>query len=73
MNRSVIEARWCGDSMPGYTIEDPFKMNLDLYFRRMRYHLIANITDTFAHTGVFSDPFRDLFLYLGELIQDDMK
>lgn len=64
VGKQVINTEWCGKSMSGFSLPDPFSLGLDLYFRRMNYNLIANITDTFASTGIYSDPFKELFKYL---------
>ena len=49
--------------MPGFTLKNPFRIGLDLYFRRVNYNLMVNLTDTFASNGIYSEPFKDLFKY----------
>jgi hypothetical protein len=56
-------------SLDGFRITDPFVINLDLYFRWVQYNLVANITDTFASTGLYSNAFKTTFKYFSQQIQ----
>lgn len=43
-----------------------------MYFRRLQYNLIVNITDTFASTGLFSEPFKHVFVHISEKIKQEI-
>lgn len=47
--------------MKGFSLKNPFRIGLDLYFRRINYNLIVNVTDTFGSNGIYSEPFKKLF------------
>ena len=68
VNISVIDKAWCGNSFQGFSIKNPFRLSLDLYFRRMIYYSYTNLTDAVPSTGIYSDPFKQLFKYFTERI-----
>lgn len=72
VQRKIIEPQWCNNSMRGFSLTNPFGMGLDFYFRRMHYSLVTNVTDTFAATGLFSDPFKGVFKYLAGKIKEEV-
>lgn len=55
--------------MIGFAIEDPFHLSLDLYFRKVQYNIVTNLTDTFASTGIYSEPFKKIFLHISTEIR----
>jgi len=47
--------------------------SFDMYFRRLQYNLIVNLTDTFACTGLFSEPFKQIFMHISEKLKTDIQ
>lgn len=70
VSKGIIKDNWCGDSMKGFTLKNPFRIGLDLYFRRVNYNLVVNLTDAFGSNGIYSEPFKDLFKYFSVNIRE---
>lgn len=71
VNLNVLDSQWCGNFIVGSTIEDPLEMSLDIYFRRMLYNLVANLEDAMPPTGIYSQPFKQIFKYFTASIESE--
>jgi hypothetical protein len=61
----------CANSCPGFTIINPFQIGIALYFHRQNYYISNNLTENYAHSGVFSQQFARIFTNLTESIQQE--
>lgn len=54
----------CSSTAPEFTISNPFEVGLLYYFNRQNYYFYNNVTETFAHTSVYSKIFVRVYLDL---------
>lgn len=73
VSKGIIQQKWCGDSMEGFIQKNPFRIGLDLYFRRMNYNLVTNLTETYASNGIYSEPFKEIFKYFSIKIRTEIE
>jgi hypothetical protein len=59
-----ISSSVCSNTCPGFTVVNPFQIGVGLYLHRQNYYISNNLTENFAHTGVFSQPFARIFTNL---------
>ena len=43
-----------------------------MFYRRTEYNFISNLSDTFSSTGVYSDPFKALFLHFSDQVKHEI-
>lgn len=50
----------CANTTPGFTVVNPFEIGLAIYINRQNYYFFNNLTENFAHSGVYSGPFATI-------------
>lgn len=58
----------CANTAPGFTIVNPFEIGFALYIHRQNYYLGNNVTENYAHSGIFSKNFAWIFTNMTKLI-----
>ena len=59
----------CHNTMPEFTITNPFEIGLAAYLTRQNFYIFNNITEDYGHTGVLSRPFSDVLTNLTQMIE----
>jgi hypothetical protein len=68
---SIYNLSSCSNTCPGFTITNPFQIGVALYFHRQNYYISNNLTENYAHTGIFSQPFARIFTNLTQSIEQE--
>ena len=61
----------CANTMPGFTVSNPFQIGYFTYLFRQNYYLTINLTENFAHTGIYSRPLAQIFHFLALQFQKE--
>lgn len=61
----------CAQTAPGFTISNPFEIGLALYLNRQNYYFFNNLTEDFAHSGIYSGPFAMILTNLIEMYKGE--
>lgn len=59
-----MTAAKCANTAPEFTVTNPFELGLVYYFNRQNYYFSNNVTETFAHSSIYSRPFAEVMTNL---------